>query len=218
MFYRFLKLEERVHQKAVDLLSSPTLWQRVPHVLSPEAVHKLLQAPRDSDRYFHRDQAILETLYATGTRASEVVGLKMDDLYLDHGFARCFGKGSKQRIVPLGRSAIESLRAYLNGLRVKLVQRDPQSPFVFLSKAARPLTRELLWMLVKKYTLRAGITGKVSPHTLRHSFATHMLEGGADLRTVQELLGHSNITTTQLYTHIDRKRLKSVYEKYHPRA
>jgi integrase/recombinase XerD len=218
MFFRFLRLEGRVEQNAVDLLNSPTLWQRIPHVLDADAVERLLQSPRTADRYYQRDRALLETLYATGARASEVVHLKLEDVYLDHGFCKCFGKGSKQRVVPLGRQAVKALREYLEELRPALAQRGPDSPYVFLSRAAKPLTREMLWILVKKYVRRAGITGKVSPHTLRHSFATHLLEGGADLRTVQELLGHANIRTTQHYTHVDRKRLKGIHKQFHPRG
>jgi integrase/recombinase XerD len=218
VFYRFLRLEGRVEQAAVDLLSSPALWQRIPHVLSPESVTKLLHAPTGEDRFHLRDRAILETLYATGARASEVVQLRLEDLYLDNGFCKCFGKGSKQRVVPLGRPAQEALRDYLANQRPALAARAADAPWVFLSRGARPLTREMLWVLVKKYARRAGITGKVSPHTLRHSFATHLLEGGADLRLVQELLGHANIRTTQHYTHVDRKRLKAVHKRFHPRG
>lgn len=218
MFYRFLKLEGRVRQSAVDLLSSPRLWERVPQVLSPEVVDRLLAAPTPEDRYYLRDRALLETLYATGTRASEVVSLQLADLHLEHGFCKCHGKGNKQRVVPLGSKAQEALRQYLSELRPQLCVRDPSAPWVFLSRGGRPLTRITLWLLVKKYARRAGITGKVSPHTLRHSFATHLLEGGADLRTVQELLGHANIRTTQHYTHVDRKRLRAIHRKYHPRG
>ncbi len=218
MFYRFLRLEGRVQQATVDLLSAPALWERIPHVLSPDSVERLLQAPKTEDRFGLRDRALLETLYATGARATEVVQLRMENLYLDHGFCRCFGKGNKQRIVPLGKPAIAALKSYLGDLRPKLTERQPDAPWVFLSRAAKPLTREMLWVLVKKYVQRAGITGKVSPHTLRHSFATHLLEGGADLRTVQELLGHANIRTTQLYTHVDRARLKAIHRKFHPRG
>jgi integrase/recombinase XerD len=218
MFYRFLKLEGRVRQSAVDLLSSPRLWERVPQVLSPEVVDRLLAAPTPEDRYYLRDRALLETLYATGTRASEVVSLQLADLHLEHGFCKCHGKGNKQRVVPLGSKAQEALREYLTELRPQLCVRDPSVPWVFLSRGGRPLTRITLWLLVKKYVRRAGITGKVSPHTLRHSFATHLLEGGADLRTVQELLGHANIRTTQHYTHVDRKRLRAIHRKYHPRG
>ena len=218
MFYRFLRLEERSEPTAVEMLSSPALWERIPQVLSPEGVEKLLAAPTPLDRFYLRDKAILETLYATGSRASEVVGLKLADLHLDSGFCKCTGKGSKQRVVPLGRPAVESLRAYLEGLRPDLVRAVPEAPWVFVSRGGRILTREMLWILVKKYVRRAGLNIKVSPHTLRHSFATHLLAGGADLRTVQELLGHANIRTTQHYTHVDRDRLKKIHNRFHPRG
>ena len=213
MFYRFLRLEEKADPSSVELLASPKLWQRVPHVLSPESVDKLLNAPRAGDRFFLRDRALLETLYATGCRASEVVGLKRHDLYLDSAFCKCFGKGSKQRVVPLGKPAIASLRAYLADAATAGGEEH-----VFTSRSGQPLSRIVLWMLVKKYCLRAELPITVSPHTLRHSFATHLLAGGADLRTVQELLGHASIQTTQLYTHIDRTRLKAIHKKFHPRG
>jgi integrase/recombinase XerD len=217
MFYRFLRLEERGDPAAVELLSSPALWERVPFVLSPDAVERLLFAPLTSDRFFLRDRALLETLYATGGRASEVVGLRVEDLYLDSAFCKCLGKGSKQRIVPLGEPAVKALRAYLGDVRPGLVKAG-EVPWVFVSRGGRKLTREMLWVLVKKYSRRAGLSGRVSPHTLRHSFATHLLAGGADLRAVQELLGHANIRTTQHYTHVDRDRLRAVHRKYHPRG
>ena len=218
MFYRFLKLEERTTESAIELLGSPTLWQRIPQVLSPDSVNKLLDAPQPSERFYLRDKAILETLYATGSRASEVVGLKMVDLYLDSAFLKCFGKGSKQRIVPLGRIAVNALRIYLERQRPTLVAIAPDTDFVFVSRGGRGLTREMLWVLVKKYVKRAGLNAKVSPHTLRHSFATHLLTGGADLRTVQELLGHASIQTTQQYTHVDRERLRAIHKQFHPRG
>jgi integrase/recombinase XerD len=218
MFYRFLRLEERTTESTVELLSSPALWQRIPQVLSPESVEKLLAGPQPAERFYGRDRALLETLYATGSRASEVVGLKLADMHLDSGFCKCHGKGSKQRVVPLGRHAVEALRGYLQDGRPRVAQAAPDAPWVFLSRAGRALTREMLWMLVKKYVRRAGLNPKVSPHTLRHSFATHLLAGGADLRTVQELLGHANIRTTQQYTHVDRDRLKAIHRRYHPRA
>ena len=217
MFYRFLKMEERAQPAAVELLSSPSLWERIPKVLSPKAVDKLMMAPVAGDRFYLRDRAILETLYATGCRASEVVGLTMNELYLDSAFCKCTGKGNKQRIVPLGRSAINALRAYLGDSRPELTS-DPGATWVFVSKGGRQLNREMLWVLVKKYVLRAGLPGNISPHSLRHSFATHLLSGGADLRTVQELLGHSSISTTQIYTHVDRDRLKAMHKKFHPRG
>jgi len=218
MFYRFLRLEERVKQSAVELLSSPNLWERIPQVLSPESVEKLLAAPQPDDRFYPRDRALLETLYATGSRASEVVHLKLEDLHLDSGFCKCLGKGNKQRLVPLGRPAIKALREYLTDFRSKLTRGVSDCPWVFVSRGGRALTREMLWILIKKYVQRAGLNAKVSPHTLRHSFATHLLAGGADLRTVQELLGHANIRTTQQYTHVDRDRLKAIHRQYHPRG
>jgi integrase/recombinase XerD len=218
MFYRFLRLEERVQSSAVDLLSSPNLWERIPQVLSPESIEKLLAAPQPQERFFLRDKAILETMYATGNRASEVVGLKLEDLFLESRFCKCFGKGGKQRVVPLGRHALLALQAYLTQLRPQLVQAAPEAPWVFVSRGGRALTREMLWILIKKYVKRAGLNPRVSPHTLRHSFATHLLAGGADLRTVQELLGHASIKTTQHYTHVDRDRLKAIHRKFHPRG
>jgi integrase/recombinase XerD len=218
MFYRFLRLEERVEQNTVELLSAPALWERIPQVLSPESVEKLLAGPQPTDRYYLRDRALLETLYATGSRASEVVGLTLADLYLESAFCKCLGKGGKQRVVPLGRPALEALRGYLGGLRPRLVRGAADVPWVFVSRGGRALTREMLWVLVKKYVQRAGLSPRVSPHTLRHSFATHLLAGGADLRTVQELLGHANIRTTQHYTHVDRDRLKAIHRRFHPRG
>jgi integrase/recombinase XerD len=230
MFYRFLRLEERASPAAVDLLGSPKLWERVPQVLSPTAVDDLLNAPQPGDRFFLRDRALLEVLYATGCRASEVVGLRVEDVYLDSGFCKCLGKGSKQRVVPLGRPAVAALRNYLQDRGSRIEDRGPIAPLnpqsailnpsglVFASKSGRPLTRIVLWQLVKKYCKRAGLPPSTHPHTLRHSFATHLLSGGADLRSVQELLGHASIRTTQHYTHIDRTRLKAIHQKYHPRA
>jgi integrase/recombinase XerD len=218
MFYRFLRLEERVAQSSVELLSSPALWERIPRVLSPESVEKLLTSPLPEDRFYLRDRALLETLYATGSRASEVAGLTMSDVHLESSFCKCLGKGSKQRVVPLGQPAIKALTAYLNEQRPLLIRTAPEAPWVFVSRGGKALTREMLWILVKKYALRAGLSSRVSPHTLRHSFATHMLAGGADLRTVQELLGHANIRTTQHYTHVDRDRLRAIHRQFHPRG
>lgn len=218
MFFRFLHMEGKVGLRSVELLTSPRLWQRIPFVLSPEAVEKLLAAPQAGDRFYYRDRAILEMLYATGARASEVARLQMTDVYLEHGFCRCLGKGNKQRIVPLGRQAIAAVRTYLEEQRPILCRRRPDSPWLFVSRSGQPLSREMIWVLVKKYARRAGLTGKISPHTLRHSFATHLLERGADLRSVQEMLGHANLRTTQVYTHVDRQRLRAIHQKYHPRA
>ncbi|MFL5342168.1 MAG: site-specific tyrosine recombinase [Gemmataceae bacterium] len=217
MFYRFLRMEERVESTTVDLLGTPALWERIPQVLSPEAVERLLHGPQPGDRFHVRDRAILETLYATGCRASEVVGLRLNELHLENpAFLKCTGKGSKQRIVPLGRHAVAALIAYLREIRPGLVRSD--SPWVFVSRGGKKLSREMLWVIVKKYVRRLGLHDKVSPHTLRHSFATHLLSGGADLRAVQELLGHASIQTTQHYTHVDRERLKAIHRQFHPRA
>jgi len=217
MLYRFLKLEERADASAVELLASPALWERIPTILSPENVEKLLLAPIPADRFYLRDRALLETLYATGCRASEVVNLKIADLYLDAKFVKAFGKGSKQRIVPLGSKAVSALRTYLGEGRPNLSTAAP-AEFVFVSRANKRLDRESLWMIVKKYVRRAGLQKKASPHTLRHSFATHLLSGGADLRAVQEMLGHASIGTTQIYTHVDRNRLKAIHKQFHPRG
>jgi len=219
MFYRYLKIEERADATAVDLLGSPKLWERVPEVLPPTAVEALVNAPQPGDRFYVRDRAMLETLYATGCRASEVVGLKIADVYLDSAFLKCFGKGSKQRVVPLGSHAVAALRAYLHGATADGARPSTgDSEVVFVSKTGRRLTRIHLWALVKKYCKRAGLPGTVSPHTLRHSFATHLLSGGADLRAVQEMLGHASIQTTQIYTHVDRDRLKAMHRQFHPRG
>jgi integrase/recombinase XerD len=219
MFYRFLKIEERADAAAVDLLGSPKLWERVPEVLPPTAVEALINAPQPGDRFYLRDRAMLETLYATGCRASEVVDLKLADVYLDAAFLKCFGKGSKQRVVPLGSHAVTALRAYIGGsLEEGGRSTSGNTEVVFVSKTGRRLTRIHLWALVKKYCKRAGLPSTVSPHTLRHSFATHLLSGGADLRSVQEMLGHASIQTTQIYTHVDRDRLKAMHRQFHPRG
>jgi integrase/recombinase XerD len=218
MFYRFLRMEEKVGSNATELLSAPSLWERIPHVLSPESVEKLLAAPQKVERFYLRDRAILETLYATGSRASEVVNLEMRNLFLDSGFCKCIGKGSKERVIPLGRPAQNALREYIERQRPDLTHASSTVPWVFVSRGGKALTREMLWILVKKYVKRAGLGTRASPHTLRHSFATHLLAGGADLRTVQELLGHSNIRTTQHYTHVDRDRLRDLHKRFHPRG
>lgn len=216
-FYRFLKLEERVRETAVDLLAAPSLWQRIPQVLSLDMVNRLLDSPQEVERYWLRDKALLETLYATGCRASETVGLKLEDIQLAEGFCKCLGKGSKQRIVPLGSHAIEALKRYLGEMRPKMAKPDGPSN-VFLSRAGQPMDRITLWRIVKRHARQLGLHAKVSPHTLRHSFATHLLAGGAELRSVQEMLGHAAIATTQKYTHVDRERLKALHKNFHPRG
>lgn len=213
MFYKYLRLEERADPSSIDLLASPKLWQRIPKVLSPEQIDALLAAPGPQDKFHLRDRAILETLYATGCRASEVINLKRSDLYLQSAFCRCTGKGGKQRVVPLGKPALQALQAYLTFMAERLSDDNP----IFCNRQNKPLSRISLWKIVKKYCLRAGLSHEFSPHTLRHSFATHILAGGADLRIVQELLGHASIQTTQHYTHVDKDRLKSIHQQFHPR-
>jgi len=219
VFFRYLQLEGVVQENLAELLGSQKLWQRVPKVLSPQQVDRLFNAPQEGDLCWRRDRALLELLYATGCRASELSNLRLRDMHLDEGFCSCRGKGSKERLVPLGGRAAEASRAYLREERGKLAARALIAPqWVLLSCRGRRLRRERIWELLKKYARRVGAPSEVSPHTLRHSFATHMLAGGADLREVQEMLGHASIGTTQIYTHVDPSRLKAVHRKFHPRA
>ncbi len=216
VFLRHLFAERMLKRDIASLLESPKRWRNLPDTVRIKEVEALLRAPHPSDEFYLRDRALLELLYATGMRASEVVDLSVDRLNLDLGYVRCIGKGRKERIIPVGRFAIATTREYLEILRPRLLA-DRPCEAVFLSRTGRPLDRSNIWRLVRKYAKTAGITGHLSPHTLRHSFATHLLVGGADLRIVQELLGHADLTTTQLYTHVDETHLKHVHSKYHPR-
>lgn len=216
MFLRFAKLRGLIEDDGSEILESPKVWQRLPTVCNKQQVLKLLQAPSPEEPFYLRDRALLELLYATGVRASEVAGLKTTDLNLDIGYLRCFGKGNKERVVPLGKVAIAATLEYLRDLRPRLIRPKSES-FVLLSRTGRPLSRIEVWRLVKKYALRAGMPRKVTVHTLRHCFATHLLSGGADLRSVQEMLGHVDIGTTQIYTHVDHERLRRIHKKFHPR-
>ncbi|MCG8449372.1 MAG: site-specific tyrosine recombinase XerD [Pirellulales bacterium] len=219
VFFKFLQLEGALTDNQADLLGSPKLWQRVPHVLSPQQVTKLLSAPRRADPFCLRDRAILELLYATGCRVSELATLRLQDLHVDQRYCKCHGKGDRQRMVPLGMQAVSAIKQYLDKQRPSLSARhSPTSDRLFLSPRGQGLRRERIWELIKKYAARVGISNEISPHSLRHSFATHLLAGGADLRQVQEMLGHASIATTQLYTHVDHTRLKKVHKAYHPRA
>jgi integrase/recombinase XerD len=191
--------------------------KRLPSVLTVDEVAPLLAQPDGMEPAGSRDKAMLETLYATGLRVSELINLKLADINMDVGFVRCFGKGSKERIVPLGKVAIEYLSRYLSNGRPKFA-RTGSSEYLFLNHFGRPMSRVGFWKIIKKYTSRAGITKNITPHTLRHSFATHLLEGGADLRSIQEMLGHVDIATTQIYTHVSRDKLKEVFRQSHPRA
>lgn len=219
MFFKYLQLEGVLTENKAELLGSQKLWQRVPEVLSPKAVDRFLRAPGRLEPLHLRDRALLETIYATGCRVSEVSNLRVRDLQLKERFCKCQGKGNKQRMTPLGDAAIAALQTYLEQLRPRLArQRPTETDWVFLSRSGRRLRREAIWELVKKYALLADIPVTISPHSLRHSFATHLLAGGADLRQVQEMLGHSSIATTQIYTHVEQSRLKKVHQKFHPRA
>lgn len=218
-FFKFLQLEGIVRDNPAELLATQKMWQRIPGVLSTRQVDAFLSAPRKTDRFWQRDVAILEVLYATGCRASEVCSIRVRDLSLDQRHLRCEGKGGKQRMVPIGTRAIAAIERYSADLRGKLAAKSPHPPEqLFLSRSGRPMDRIQLWRLVKLYASRAGIDSNISPHSLRHSFATHLLAGGADLRLVQEMLGHASIQTTQIYTHVEHSRLKKVHQQYHPRA
>jgi integrase/recombinase XerD len=219
MFFRYLQLEGALVDNLAELLGSQKLWQRVPQVLSPQAVTALFDSPKQGERLWRRDRALLELLYATGCRASEVSALKLCDVHLDARHCLCRGKGDKERMVPLGRRAREAIKEYLEHERPKLVAAAGVSPpWLMLSRRGQRLRRERIWELVKKYALRVGAPDSIGPHTLRHSFATHVLSGGADLRQVQEMLGHASIATTQIYTHVDPARLKRVHKQFHPRG
>jgi integrase/recombinase XerD len=218
LLYRYLQLEGVASENPAELLGTQKTWQRVPEVMSPAVVERLMTAPQPYDAYWRRDRALLELLYATGCRASEVSHLRLADLHLGERYCLAHGKGSKDRITPLGPAAVAALRDYLATERLRLAKGRADAPWVLLSRGGKRLRREAIWALVKRYVRRIGANPDVSPHTLRHSFATHLLAGGADLRQVQELLGHASIATTQIYTHVDQTRLKKVHREFHPRA
>lgn len=217
MFYRFLRLEGHVQTDPAEAFQTPRLWKRMPGVLSVEDVEELLSAPRADTPLGLRDRAALEMLYATGARASELCGLNVGDVNFEYGFVRCYGKRMKERLVPVGSQAVRALKEYLRLGRPRLL-RNHAEPALFLTRSGRRLSRNALWQRVRKHARAAGIAADVHPHTLRHSFATHLLAGGADLRSVQVMLGHADISTTEIYTHVDRTRLKAIHEKYHPRG
>ncbi|MBS3820785.1 MAG: site-specific tyrosine recombinase XerD [Planctomycetes bacterium] len=218
MFCRYLVLERVLRLDPSASIDSPKKWNRLPVVLSDEAVAKLLDAPDTAqDVHAPRDRAMLMMLYATGMRAGELVGLRLSDINANLGVLRVLGKGSKERIIPIARQALVSALDYIENYRPLLITTD-EPDHVFLSRTGRPLIREDIYRIVRKYIHRACIKGKVSPHTLRHSFATQLLARGADLRSVQEMLGHSDISTTQIYTHVDAARLKAVHKQFHPRG
>jgi integrase/recombinase XerD len=216
-FYKYLRRDELIGDDPTAALSAPRRAKKLPHVLNYAEVQKLLAAPRGGEPTTLRDRALLEVMYACGLRASETIGLELGDLDMQEGFLRARGKGSKERIVPLGRKAIAAISAYLRGGRPKLVG-ERHEPKLFVNFRGGPLTRQGLYKIVQRNARTAGLDGRMSPHTLRHSFATHLLAGGCDLRAVQEMLGHADIATTQMYTHLSGENLKEVYFKAHPRA
>ena len=216
MFLRFGKLNGLIEDDFTGILDGPKLWQRLPVVCSKKQMVDLLDAPSPKEKYYLRDKAMLELLYATGVRASELAGLKVSDLNLDIGYLRCIGKGSRERVIPLGKVAAAATLEYLKDMRPKLTK-SFSGDFLLLSRTGRPMSRIEIWRLIKKYAARAGMPRNLTVHTLRHCFATHLLAGGADLRSVQEMLGHVDISTTQIYTHVDNERLREIHRKYHPR-
>ena len=217
MFHRFLAEEGKVAQDVTEALESPKLWKHLPECLSASEVERLLKTPNPRRVQGIRDQALLERMYATGLRASEVTALKLSSLDFQDGTLRVLGKGSKERIVPIGRKACESVRRYIARGRPRWLKRGKDVEALFLTQQGKAMSRQSVWAILKKAARSSGLRKKVYPHILRHSFATHLLEGGADLRVVQELLGHADIVTTQIYTHLDRSRLKGVHQKFHPR-
>jgi len=216
-FFKFLLAEKFIESDPTFLIRTPKIKRGLPETLSLEDVEKLLSSPDESSPEGIRDKSMLEVLYATGIRVSELVELGLNDVNFDLGYIIAYGKGSKQRIVPIGEKAKIKLREYLDTSRPKLLK-SRTSPHLFVTRLGRKMTRQGFWKIIKAYSRKSGLTKKISPHTLRHSFATHLLERGADLRAIQVMLGHSDISTTQIYTHVERERLKEVHKKYHPRS
>lgn len=217
IWFRFLHAEGLLARDVVEAMDSPRLWKVLPTSLSLREVEQLLRAPAGGAPCRQRDRVILESLYATGLRVSEICRLRLDDLHFDAGFLRCLGKGQKERLVPFSDNCARLLRAYLAEARPRLLG-ERAAREVFISRRGAALSRKTVWRLVKDYARKAGIEKNISPHTLRHSFATHLLYNGAPLRIIQEMLGHADIATTQVYTHMDQSRLKSLHTKFHPRA
>lgn len=217
VFFRFLASNRYVRSDITDVIESPKVWKHLPAVLSVEETERLLDVPRPGTHEGRRDRAMLELMYATGVRVSEVAGLKTADVNLDVGYLRCMGKGSKERIVPLGRQARKAVKGYLAETRPAFAR--PSSPdALFLTRRGKGFSRQGIWRIVTQHARAAEIGKEITPHTLRHSFATHLLSRGADLRVVQEMLGHADISTTQTYTHVDKDRLKGIHTQFHPRG
>ncbi len=216
MFFRFLISDGKIKDSPARLLESMKLPRRLPETLTRNEVDLLLSQPDATKILGLRDRAMLELLYATGLRVSELVGLRLVHINIEAGFVRTIGKGSKERIVPVGEKAVDALKHYLSDGRSMLLK-GKNSSYLFVNSRGGPISRQGFWKIIRKYGIMAGINKKITPHRLRHSFASHLLEGGADLRSVQIMLGHSDISTTQIYTHVNRERLKKIHEKYHPR-
>ena len=216
-FHKFLVNEKFARTNPTGQVAAPKSFSALPHTLSPEDVESLLSSPKGDRPLAIRDRAMLEILYATGLRVSELVSLNTSDLQLDVGYLTAFGKRSKQRIVPLGEAAIKALREYLRHARPQL-NKTGSASFLFLNRSGEGLTRQGFWKIIKRRAIEAGISRNISPHMLRHSFATHLLENGADLRSVQAMLGHADISTTQIYTHVTRERLRQMHQQHHPRG
>ena len=217
MLYKFQLSEGKLQTNPFTVIDSPKLWKKLPVVIPAHKIDTLLSTPDVTTKLGIRNKAILELLYATGARVSEVTAIQMDWVNFEYGYVKCRGKRSKERIVPLGTKAIQAIQNYLKVARPE-IKNSRHSPYLFLSKAGKPLRRENIWKIVRNCALKAGIHERISPHKLRHSFATHLLENGADLRSVQEMLGHANISTTQIYTHVSKQHLKTVHQQFHPRA
>ena len=216
VFFRFLAREGFLKTDIASVIETPKLWKHLPEALSLDEIDRLLNTPNLRDWIGIRDKACLELMYATGLRVSEVINLNIKDVNLDLGVIRCLGKGSKERIVPLGKVAKTAIKRYIDKVRIKLIKSSTETG-LFITRLGRKMSRQMLWKIIKGYARKARIDKDIKPHTLRHSFATHLLERGADLRVVQEMLGHSNISTTQIYTHINKERLKSIHKRFHPR-
>jgi len=214
-FYKFLAIEHKLERSPADDLQPPRAWPALPKYLDLAEVDRLLAQPDPSTPRGLRDKALIETLYATGLRVSELVALRAPDLNLDEGYLTCVGKGDKERIVPLGHDAAEWVRRYMREGRPRLARQ--KHPLLFVNARGGPLSRVGFWKILKEYGLKAGISRAISPHVLRHSFATHLLERGADLRMIQAMLGHADLSTTQIYTHVLEARLRAVYDQFHPR-
>lgn len=216
-FYRFLAREKLIKADVSSYIDSPKLWKKIPDILSFDEVERLIESSDLNKPQGIRDRAIMELMYATGMRVSEVSHIKVSDVHMDVGFVRCLGKGKKERIIPLGKKAITAITRYLEKVRPGQLK-DSGATELFLNRSGKRISRVSLWKLIKGYARKARIKKEMRPHILRHSFATHLLERGADLRSVQEMLGHANISTTQIYTHVTQDRLKSIHKMFHPRG